>query len=339
MEAAQFPQPLHTLLSMAGKAGCQIIQPTGRANHLDLRRAATDDNYRAWFRAKFMEHKVPMVSVSLHVVFYALLCIKHNPAAMQWVPEDCRRATPAETEAALWNAIVMMLIGAAVTGIEVIHLFFGKSEGLGDYPWDPYGTKDVAAMDAKTVGVLNALGKICIKLGIKLGHEIHPATMARSMRDFARVWKQLDKDVQQVIGLGFDPSHFWDGETWEEALWLAKELGIPVFVAHAKNALKREGFSAHGQEPLYTWRGQAFTHLDDPAGIVSMHQYLEKLQLLGAPFWFARGVPMGVHVEAEVQVRRQIEVTERGVGYLRHTIIGPMGWHPADGDFTDAMKS
>ena len=72
------------------------------------------------------------------------------------------------------------------------------------------------------------------KLGINLCHEIHPGTAATTADDFNMLVEICDGD--ESLAVNADPSHCWEGESWETRFL---KVGSRIYAAHVKNFVIR----------------------------------------------------------------------------------------------------
>jgi sugar phosphate isomerase/epimerase len=333
MECGQYSMSLAEVLHFARDIGCQCIQPSG--NHIDLARAATDPQYRMAIWNLFQVARLPLTSVSVHVDFYAALAIRHDQKAGMFTPKDISEKgfDPEATSMEHMNKLALMIIGAAQMGISDLHLFWGMPTSIAPYGWPPQSNDDVLAMRRQFCAAVKRLIELAIRVGVNLCHEIHFGTIAMNSDDFIAVWTMLGKP--ECFCVGEDPSHCWHGESWQAAMDKRRVAGVKSKLAHAKNTVIISGRPSLGNEMDDRLRGMSFTSLDNPAGIVSMHDYLGFLTMSGlTEHWRARGLPAPVYVEAENPFFRINEVTAKGVAYLRG-IAG--GLRLPKGHFTDAM--
>lgn len=334
MECGQYNMPLPKVLAFARSIGCQVIQPSG--GHIDLARAATDAAYRREILETFKAARMPLTSVSIHVDTYAAIAVLSNPKARMFTPSEINKPKKSNSEIsqAHINKLALMIIGAAQFGIQALHLFWGEPDNLKDYGWDPRSPADVAAMRKRFTRLIKSLVDLAAKFGIMLCHEIHFGTVAMNAEDFIAVWEELGKPENFCIGM--DPSHFWHGETWWQAMDKLRKVGVRVILAHAKNFVTFPGRPMLGHQADDRLAGISFTSLDNPHGGVSMWDYLGLLTMSGiVDFWFGLGLPVPVHVEAENPFFKINSVTVKGVKYLRSLTDG---LELPEGHFTDAMR-
>ncbi len=333
-EAAQYGAvPLPRLLIDAGDAGFQVMQPS--ANHIDLPRCAEDQAYAQWVQDVFAAAGIPLLSASVHMTSYNLLSATHHVRALAIIGEPDSLLQPAKLEELLLWRMAMTMIGAARLGIQALHLFWGLPGDQSPYNW-PFGQQP-AEMRKRFVAVMMRLLPLVEKLKLRLCHEIHFGTVALNADDYIQAWNECGKSPYMC--LGFDPSHFWHGESWIIALDKLRAAGIKVALCHFKQAITIPGRPMLGYEIDDRLRGMMFGCLDSP-GIVDMNLYAGQLTLPGTglvEFWHGEcDLPIPGYAEAEDPHWRVWDVLVRGVAFLQR-ILGSM--HLAKGHFTDQMAT
>ena len=97
------------------------------------------------------------------------------------------------------------------------------------------------------------------KLGVYLCHEIHPGTAAMCADDFNMLAEICDGD--KTLAVNADPSHCWEGESWETRFL---KVASRVYACHVKNFVVRPGVPLRQMEPGWQRRAMQFTDL--PSG-------------------------------------------------------------------------
>ncbi|MBI2888565.1 MAG: TIM barrel protein [Candidatus Liptonbacteria bacterium] len=318
-------------LGFAKAIGSDVAQPSG--NHIDLIQASADSEYRGGVLRAFDEADIPLLSVSIHCDTYAALAVRDDEKAKMFTPSRIQGFPADDTSNQHLQRLALMIQGAAELGIPALHLFWGAPKNLPAYKWPPITAEQIAAMREEFVRLVKPLQELAAKLGIKLCHEIHFGTIAMNADDFITIWEMLGKPDN--FGAGFDPSHFWHGETWWQALDKLRKAGVKVFLAHAKNTSLFAGRAILGYQADDRLLGMSFASLDSPHGIVDFVQYGGMLTLSGiVEFWFGMGLPVPLYAEAENPFFRIEDVSRKAIEHLRHTLGG---YRLPKGHFTDAM--
>jgi sugar phosphate isomerase/epimerase len=138
-------------------------------------------------------------------------------------------------------------------------------------------------------------------------------------------------DNDATLGVNADPSHCWEGESWEQRFL---KVGQFVYAAHIKNFVIRTGFPLRAMEPNWPRRAMQFTDLS--SGDINMQRYAELLILIGYPQRYAKlmGRPSApLVVEAESAHKELDFVSANGIAYVRDNLQ----WPAATGSFEEGM--
>jgi sugar phosphate isomerase/epimerase len=171
------------------------------------------------------------------------------------------------------------------------------------------------------------------KLGIVLGHEIHPGTAAMCADDFMMLLDICDDDVS--LGVNIDPSHCWEGESWQDRFSIVGERCV---ACHVKNHVIRKGFPLRCMESDWRFRGMQFTDLK--TGDINLPRFVEAVT---ADTDYAQNYRQAMHlqsgdtvplvVEAESAHRELDKTSADGVAYVRDELCIDV----AAGSFEDGM--
>ncbi|MEI6355907.1 MAG: TIM barrel protein [Verrucomicrobiota bacterium] len=167
------------------------------------------------------------------------------------------------------------------------------------------------------------------KLGIYLAHEIHPGTAAMCADDFNMLVSICDGD--KCLAVNADPSHCWEGETWEQRFL---KVGGRIYAAHVKNFTIRSGFPLRAMQPAWGKRAMQFTDL--PTGDLNMSRYVELLLHVGYQDRYTKlmgTTTAPLVVEAESAHKDLDYCSANGVAYTRDHLCFPQ----AGGSFEDGM--
>jgi len=167
------------------------------------------------------------------------------------------------------------------------------------------------------------------KLGIYLCHEIHPGTAAMCADDFNTLVDICDGD--KTLAVNADPSHCWEGESWETRFL---KVGPRVYACHVKNFVIRPGVALRKMEPGWQKRAMQFTDL--ASGDLNMGRYIELLVHIGYPQRYCevmRRKTAPLIVEAESAYRDLDATSANGIQYVRDNLCFPL----AAGSFEEGM--
>jgi sugar phosphate isomerase/epimerase len=167
------------------------------------------------------------------------------------------------------------------------------------------------------------------KLGIYLAHEIHGGTAAMTAGDFKILVAACDGD--KCMGVNADPSHCWEGESWDKRF---RMVGDRIYAAHVKNFVIRPGVAVRKMESEWPGRGMQFTDL--ATGDLNLTRYAELLIDVGYPQRYCqitgkKTAPLVV--EAESAYRDLDACSANGIAWVRDNLCFPI----AGGSFEDGM--
>jgi sugar phosphate isomerase/epimerase len=252
-----------------------------------------------------------------------------------FIPDDVAKKTPAEIEAWAENYILKLLDLLAELNVKVLPMFWGIAFGwemASGYPWGFWAGPGYDYLKEGQERFVKKTQKIrdhARKLGIKLCHEIHPGTAASTADDFLMLVKICDND--ETLGVNADPSHCWEGETWESRFF---KVGNYVWAAHIKNFVIRPGFALRSMEANWPRRAMQFTDL--ATGDINMQRYAEMLIAIGYPQRYckltgAASAPLVVEAES---AHKDLDFTStNGIAFVRDNLQ----WPAAAGSFEEGM--
>ena len=252
-----------------------------------------------------------------------------------FIAPDIAKKTPQEIEKWHETYLLKLMDLAAELGVKVVPMFWGVAFGwelATGYPWGFWSgggfdlIKEGQERFVKKTAKLRAHAN---KLGIYLAHEIHPGTAAMCADDFNMLVSICDGD--KCLAVNADPSHCWEGETWEQRFL---KVGSRIYAAHVKNFTIRSGFPLRAMQPAWGKRAMQFTDL--PTGDLNMSRYVELLLHVGYQDRYTK--LMGTKtaplvVEAESAHKDLDYCSANGVAYTRDHLCFPQ----AGGSFEDGM--
>ncbi len=258
-----------------------------------------------------------------------------SPTIRPFIPADVAKKSTAEIEKWAENYTLKLLDLAAELGVKVVPMFWGVAFGwelASGYPWGFWagpGYDLIKEGQERFVKKTRKIRDHARKLGIKLCHEIHPGTAAMTADDFLMLIDICDDD--DSLAVNADPSHCWEGESWESRFLMVGEY---ICAAHVKNFTIRDGFPLRTMSP--DWKDRAMQFTDLPSGDLNMSRYVELLLMVGYPSRYCalQGTKTApLVVEAESAHRDLDSTSANGIGYVRdHLLITP-----AAGSFEDGM--
>ncbi len=290
----------------------------------------------AQIRETFDSRGMTLDGVSAHCPFWVhTTAWTASPTVRPFLPADVASKSPAEIEAWTEAYLLRFLDLLAELGVKIVPMFWGVAYGwelATGYPWGFWsgpGYDLLAEGDARFVEKTAKLREHARQRGMKLCHEIHPGTGASTADDFLRLVRICDGD--ETLGVNADPSHCWEGESWEQRFL---KVAPRIYAAHVKNYVVRPGVPLRGMEP--NWQNRAMQFTDLASGDLNMNRYAEMLLLAGYPQRYCK--IMGTKtaplvVEAESAHRDLDETSAAGIGYVRDNLC----FTPAGGSFEAGM--
>ncbi len=230
-------------------------------------------------RCLFDDHNMLLDGISAHCPTWVLgTAWTESKTIRPFVPRDLRGAPVTEIERWAENYSLRLLDLCAELEVKVIPMFWGVMWGwevATGYPWgfwrDDYDL--IQEGDERAVKLTARIRARAAELGIVWAHEIHPGTGAMCGKDYLRLHSLFDG---QACGVNFDPSHCWEGESWQRRLEL---VGDYVVGAHVKDHLVRPGHPLRCMEPDWQKRPMQFTCLGQ--GQIDLVEYVQQLQVAG----------------------------------------------------------
>ncbi len=258
-----------------------------------------------------------------------------SPTIRPFIPEAVAKQSPAEIEAWAENYLLKLLDLLGELKIKVLPMFWGVAFGwevATGYPWGFWAGPGYDLLKEGEERFVKKTQKIrdhARQLGIKLCHEIHPGTGASTADDFLTLLRICDGD--ETLGVNADPSHCWEGESWEQRFL---KVGAHVWACHIKNFVIRPGFPLRGMQPDWQKRGMQFTDL--ATGDLNLQRYAELMNHIGYPQRYCK--LMGTKsaplvVEAESAVKDLDFTSANGIAHVRDHFA----WPAAAGSFEDGM--
>ena len=258
-----------------------------------------------------------------------------SPTVRPFIPGDVAQRSPEEIEKWAEEYLLRLIDLLAELRVKVMPMFWGVALGwelATGYPWGFWagpGYDLIKEGKERFVEKTKRIRDHARKAGIKLCHEIHPGTAASTADDFNMLVEACDGD--ECLAVNADPSHCWEGESWE-ARFL--KVGARVYAAHVKNFVIRPGFPLRTMQPDWPKRGMQFTDL--ASGDLNMQRYVELLLHIGYPHRYRQlmgtdSAPLVVEAES---AHKDLDYTSaNGIAYVRDHF----SWPAAAGSFEEGM--
>jgi sugar phosphate isomerase/epimerase len=284
----------------------------------------------------FAKAKLTLDGVSAHCPFWVhTTAWTGSPTVRPFIPADVARKSPAEIEKWAEDYTLRLLDLCAELGVKIVPMFWGVAFGwepATGYPWGFWAGGDYDLLKEGQERFVKKTAKLrahANQLGIFLAHEIHPGTAAMCADDFNLLVKICDGD--KCLGVNADPSHCWEGESFETRFL---KVAPRIYGCHVKNYTIRPGLPLRFMEP--GWQKRAMQFVDIPSGDLNMTRYVELLIHTGYPQRYCQA--MGAKtaplvVEAESAYRDLDATSANGIQFVRDHLCFPL----ASGSFEDGM--
>jgi len=258
-----------------------------------------------------------------------------SPSIRPFIPAEVAKKAAPEIEKWAENYLIKLFDLAVELGVKILPTFWGVAFGWGvasGYPWGFWAGGDFDLIKEGQERFVKKTAKIrkeANERGIVLAHEIHPGTGAMCADDFNMLVSICDGD--KCLGVNADPSHCWEGESWETRFL---KVGPRVFAAHIKNFVIRPGMPLRMMNG--NWSQRAMQFVDLPSGDINMQRYAELLLQIGYPARYKQlmgSATAPLVVEAESAHKDLDYTSANGISFVRDNLC----WPGAAGSFEDGM--
>lgn len=287
-------------------------------------------------REAFASRGMLLDGISAHCPFWVHTSAwTGTPTVRPFLPADVAKKTPEKIERWAEDYILRLLDLAAELDVKVVPMFWGVALGwevATGYPWGFWKGGDYDLVSEGKERFVKKTAKIrahAKKMGIYLAHEIHPGTAAMCADDFNQLVEACDGD--KTLTVNADPSHCWEGESWETRFL---KVAPRIYACHVKNFVIRPGFPLRMMEG--SWQKRAMQFVDIPSGDLNMTRYVELLIHTGYPQRYCalmKRKTAPLIVEAESAYRDLDKTSANGIAFVRDNLCFPI----AAGSFEEGM--
>lgn len=263
LEAAQHgDKNLQQLVAFAKECGCEGVQPSNYHLQNPDGTFMSSKEILSHFDGEFH-----LDGISAHCPFWVQTTAwTASPTIRPFIAPDIARKGPENIEKWAEDYILRLLDLVVDLNVKVVPMFWGVAFGwevATGYPWGFWqGGKDDLAYDLIAEGTDRFATKTrkirthAADLKLSLAHEIHPGTAACCADDFLAIRKICDLDP--CLGVNADPSHCWEGESWQDRFTKVGEL---VTGCHVKDHTVQPGLPLRSMEPNWKKRAMKFCRL------------------------------------------------------------------------------
>ena len=275
----------------------------------------------------FASAKISLDGISAHCPFWVhTTAWTGSPTLRPFVPADVAKKSAAEIESWAEEYLLRLLDLCAELGVKIVPMFWGVAFGwevATGYPWGFWKGADYDLMkegQERFVKKTARLRKHAGSLGIFLCHEIHPGTGAMCADDFNLLVEICNGD--KCLGVNADPSHCWEGESWETRFL---KVAPRIYACHVKNFVIRPGHPLRKMESA--WQKRAMQFVDMPSGDLNLTRYAELLIHAGYAQRYCRVMntkTAPLVVEAESAYRDLDATSANGIRFVRENLCFPI---------------
>jgi len=332
VEGAQHgAKSLAQFLEYAKKSGASGAQPSNYMLQSDKGLKSAKE-----ITDTFAKARMNLDGVSAHCPFWVhTTAWTGTPTIRPFIPGDIAKKSVGEIEKWAEDYLLRLLDLCAELGVKVVPMFWGAAFGwelATGYPWGFWSGGDYDLIQEgqdRFVKKTARLRQHASRLGLYLCHEIHPGTAAMCADDFNLLVGICDGD--KCLGVNADPSHCWEGESWETRFL---KVGPRVYACHVKNFVIRPDVPLRRMESAWQKRAMQFTDL--PSGDLNLTRYIELLVRIGYPQRYCEAMDRKsapLVVEAESAYRDLDATSANGIQYVRDNLCFPL----AAGSFEEGM--
>ncbi|GAB3651094.1 sugar phosphate isomerase/epimerase family protein [Glycomyces tarimensis] len=211
--------PFEELCRLAADWGYDGLEIACWGDHLDVRRAAVDDDYVADRKALLDEHGLGLWAISNHLVGQAVcddpIDQRHQSIVPAHVwgdgdPEGVRRRAAEEMRATAR--------AAARLGVDTVVGFTGSAIWKYVAMFPPVPEATIAAGYDDFAARWNPILDVFDEVGVRFAHEVHPSEIAYDYWSTVRALEAVGD--REAFGLNWDPSHMvWQDIDPAAFLW------------------------------------------------------------------------------------------------------------------------
>lgn len=332
IEGAQHgAKSLVQFLQYAKKSGATGAQPSNF-----MLQSETGFKSATEIKVAFGEAGLTLDGISCHCPFWVhTTAWTGSPTIRPFISADVAKKSPADIEKWAEDYLFRFFDLSVELGVKILPMFWGVAFGwelATGYPWGFWKGADFDLIKEGQERFVTKTAKLrerANKLGLYLCHEIHPGTAAMCADDFNMLVQICGGD--KCLGVNADPSHCWEGESWETRFL---KVASRIYACHVKNYVIRPGLPLRIMEP--GWQKRAMQFVDIPSGDLNMTRYVELLIHTGYPQRYqqvmgTKTVPLVV--EAESAYRDLDATSANAIQYVRDNLCFPI----AAGSFEDGM--
>src|SRR2546423_14534346 len=237
---------LSDFLAYAKKTGAAGAQPSNF-----MSQAEKGFQSRKEIKNTFEKAQMKLDGISAHCPFWVHTSAwTGSPSIRPFIPAEVARKPLEQIEKWAEEYLLGLLDLSVALGVKVVPMFWGVAFGwelATGYPWGFWKGGDYDLLKEGQDRFVKKTAKIrkhAKTLGVFLGHEIHPGTAAMCADDFNMLVEICNGD--KCLAVNADPSHCWEGETWETRFL---KVAPRIYACHVKNYVLRPSVALRKLEP------------------------------------------------------------------------------------------
>lgn len=232
--------PLEILAKKAANWGYDGLELACWGDHMDVERAAVDNNYCEKQLNILRQHKLKIFSISNHLAGQ-LVCDPNNDSRSDgFAPKECAGNADKKRQWAVEN-MKNSARAAKNLGINVVNGFTGSPIWHMFYSFPPVTAQMIDEGFKYFANMWNPILDVFDECGVKFALEVHPTEIAFDIITAKRALESLN--YRKTFGFNFDPSHLhW--QMMDPVLFI-NEFSDWIYHVHMKDsALQLNGYTS-----------------------------------------------------------------------------------------------
>lgn len=235
--------PFAEVARLAADWGYQGLEIACWGDHLDVARAAEDDDYVAGRREILDRHGLSVYAISNHLAGQAVcddpIDARHRDILSGRVWGD---GDPAGVRQRAADEMALTARAAARLGVDTVVGFTGSAVWKYVAMFPPASQELIDAGYRDFADRWNPILDVFDEVGVRFAHEVHPSEIAYDYYTTERTMAAIDH--RPAFGLNWDPSHFvWQGLDPVMFLWDFRDR---IYHVDCKDAKLRTGNGRRG---------------------------------------------------------------------------------------------
>ena len=231
--------PLTTLAEKVASWGYDGLELACWGDHMDVKRAATDQNYCRQQLDILKNHNLQIFSISNHLAGQ-LVCDPNNDSRCDpFAPSDYAGDAEKKRQWAV-QAMKDSARAAKNLGLKVVNGFTGSSIWHMLYSFPPVTAAMIDEGYAYFAKMWNPILDVFDECGVKFALEVHPTEIAFDIITAKRALEAVGQ--RETFGFNFDPSHLY----WQmvDPVRFIYEFSDRIYHVHMKDAARQlNGYS------------------------------------------------------------------------------------------------